>query len=245
MKIAIISGASSGIGAKIAVHLDTLGLDQLWLIGRNESKLKTACEGLSTETRCFSLDLTDNSALLRIANELSINKCQVAYLVNSAGVGYTGSFDELDSYKISNMIDLNCKALTGLTAVVLPYISMKGKIINIASGAGFLPQPGFGVYAATKSYVISFSKGLRQELKPRRISVTAVCPGPVDTEFFASLENVKEYKKKFLTSPDKVAKGAIRAANKNIAVYSPTFSMKLIHLLSKLLPTSWFMQFYR
>ena len=122
-------------------------------------------------------------------------------------------------------------------------MSEKGKIINIASGAGFVPQADFAVYSATKSYVISVSRALRKEVKSRKINVTAVCPGPVDTKFFSGLENVKEYKKKHLISPEAVARGAIKASKKNKAVYTPTFSIKLLHFASKILPTSLILKF--
>jgi short-subunit dehydrogenase len=128
---------------------------------------------------------------------------------------------------------------------VLPYVNEGGKIIEIASSAGFMPQPGFSVYAATKSYVISFSRALRQELKAKKISVTAVCPGPVDTPFFSGLENVKEYKKKYAISPQKVAIGALKASKRNKALFVPTFSMKMVHLASKIVPTSIILKFYK
>ena len=97
----------------------------------------------------------------------------------------------------AKMIDVNVRALTELTTICLPYIQSGAKILQIASSAGFMPQPSFAVYSATKSYVISFSRALREELKKKKIAVTAVCPGPVDTPFFSGLENVKEYKKKY------------------------------------------------
>ena len=118
-------------------------------------------------------------------------------------------------------------------------------MIEIGSGAGFLPQPYFSVYASSKAYVISFSRALRAEVKKRGINVTAVCPGPVDTSFFSSLENVKEYKKKFLISPDKVAKHAIKSAKRGKAISSPSLSMKLVHLASKIVPTSLILKFYK
>ena len=136
------------------------------------------------------------------------------------------------------MISINCTGLTLLTKIALPFMKKGSSIINIASGAGFLPQPSFAVYSASKSYVISFSRALRQELSKKKINVTAVCPGPVDTDFFTNLKNVKEYKKKYLITPEIVASGALKAVKKNKAVYTPTFSMKLVHLASKILPTS-------
>lgn len=244
MKIAIISGASSGIGKCIAKELDLLGLDCLWLIGRNEERLCKLQAELNTDAKTFALDLTENDSYEAIKSELD-KGCEIEYLVLSAGVGCNGQLDSLKSEQISNMIDTNCKALTLLTNTALPYINIGGKILFIASGAGFLPQPGFSVYAATKSYTISLSRALRKELKSRKIKVTAACPGPVDTNFFAGLENVPEYKKKYLISPERVAKGSLKAVNKGKAIYTPTLSMKAVHLASKLLPTSLLTSFYK
>ena len=108
-----------------------------------------------------------------------------------------------------------------------------------------MPQPYFAVYAASKAYVISLSRAIGYELKKNKISVTAVCPGPVNTSFFSSLENVKEYKKKYLITPQRVAIGSLKAAKKRKKIYTPTLSMKLVHLASKLLPTSLALKFYK
>ena len=245
MKIAIISGASSGIGRSIAKEIDSLGLDELWLIGRNENRLSLLKNELRTSARCLLLDLTDKKSINEISIMLNNSDCSVEYLVLSAGVGYNGAFAQSSLNSIRNTVDINCTSLTALACVTLPFVNEGGKIITIASGAGFLPQPNFTVYAASKAYVICFSKALRQELKPRKIKVTAVCPGPVDTDFFARLENVKEYKKKFVISPERVAQGALKAANKNKAIYTPTVSMKLVHLLSKIVPSRLILNFYR
>ena len=243
MKIGIISGASSGIGKAIAKELDSLGLDELWLIARSEERLNSAAKNIKTTTRCIPLDLTEISSFDYLNSLLSCGKYSVEYLVGSCGVGYTGELASNSSQQISNTIDLNCRGLTLLISTVLPYICSNGKIINIASAAGFLPQADFAVYAASKSYVISLSKAIRQELKPKRISVCAVCPGPVDTDFFANLENVKEYKKKYLITPEKVASGAMKAIKKNKAIFTPTLSIKLLHLCSKLIPSSLLFKF--
>lgn len=245
MRIAIISGASSGIGKAFARELDALGLDELWLIGRNEARLNELKSELKTHAVCHAFDLTDSSAINELQAILRQGKHTIEYLVLSAGVGCNGAFEEISYENASQMIDVNCTALTLLTKIVLPFVCEGGHIINVASSAGFLPQPDFAVYAATKAYVISFSRALRQELRKRKIKVTAVCPGPVDTLFFQGLENVKEYKKKYLISPEKVARGALKASRKNKAIYTPTLSMKLVHLISKILPTSWVLRFYK
>ena len=243
MEIGIISGASSGIGRAIAKELDSLGFDELWLIGRNAEKLDALKSELKCHSRLFILDLSDNASFEALVSALSTGEYRIKCLVSSAGIGYTGTVESNTAKQISNMIDVNCRGLTLLINTALPFMCDGGKIVNIASGAGFLPQPDFAVYAATKSYVIRLSQALRKELKSKKINVCAACPGPVDTEFFANLENLKEYKRKYLICPERVAKGVIKAVNKNKAIYCPTLSMKLLRLGTKLLPTSLLLKF--
>ncbi len=245
MNIAVISGASSGIGYCLSKELDKLSLDELWLISSSEDKLSRLRQELTTKSRIFALDLSKSSSFDIISDALSQSNPNIKYLICSAGIGYNGNFESISREQIAKMIDINVRALTEITTIALPYIKEGGKIIEIASSAGFMPQPSFAVYAATKSYVISFSRALRQELKKQKISVTAVCPGPVNTPFFSGLKNVKEYKKKYAISPELVAKKTMKASKKRKALCIPKLSMKMVHLASKLIPTSIIMKFYK
>lgn len=245
MKIAVISGASSGIGAEFAKELDKMGFDELWLIARNDGLLDKMPPQLSTPTKLIPVDLS-NADEINVIKELYEKETpEIEYLVCSAGVGYNGAFENLSQKQIELTVSINCTALSLLNSISLPYLCKGARIINIASGSGFTPQPYFAVYAASKSYVISLSRAIGYELKSRKISVTSVCPGPVNTSFFSSLENVKEYKKKYLITPQRVALGSLKASKKRKKIYSPTLSMKLVHLASKLLPTSWILKFYK
>lgn len=244
MNIAIISGASSGIGKAFALLLDSYKLDEIWLIGRNAERLNDLKRELATNSKCFALDLQKENAFDFIQGELN-NEIHIAYLVCSAGVGYNGDFESLSLNELANMSDTNCRGLVLLNKICLSYMSKGAKIINISSGACFLPQPGFCTYAASKAFVTSFSRGLNEEVKHKGICVTAVCPGPVDTAFFSGLKNVKEYKRKYLVSPMFVAKKGLLASKKNRSVCTPTFSMKLVHLISKILPVSLILKFYK
>ncbi|MBQ8546776.1 MAG: SDR family NAD(P)-dependent oxidoreductase [Clostridia bacterium] len=245
MDIAIISGASSGIGYCIAKEIDKLFFDEIWLISSSEAKLNRVSQELNTKSRIFALDLSQNNSLDIVSNALDEEKPNIKYLICSAGVGYNGNFEDISCEQASKMIDINVRALTELTTRALPYIRKNGKIIEIASSAGFMPQPSFAVYSATKSYVISFSRAIAYELKAQGISVTAVCPGPVDTPFFSGLENVKEYKKKYAISPELVAKKAMKSSKKGKFLCVPTFSMKMVLLASKIIPISIIMKFYK
>ena len=173
MNIGIISGASSGIGYEITKLLDKEELDELWLIALSEDELKEASKILIKPVRLFALDLSKNNALDMLCGQLNEIKPNIKYLVCSAGVGFNGNLADLTPSQISKTVDINVRALTSLTHLALPYICEGGKIIEIASGSGFMPQPGFSVYAASKAYVISLSRAIRQELRGRKISVTA------------------------------------------------------------------------
>ena len=134
------------------------------------------------------------------------------------------------------MLDVNCRALTAVTMLCLPYLKKRSRIIQIDSGSAFLPQPGFAVYAASKAYVLSFDQALGAELKDRGITVTSVCPGPVDTEFFQTGGiALSPLKKIFLAKPQKVVRKALfdAEAGKDLSLGR---SMKLLRLLGSVLP---------
>jgi short-subunit dehydrogenase len=200
---------------------------------------------LSTKLRLFPIDLTKSESLNEIKKAYEEISPEIEYLICSAGVGFNGDLKDITEKQIELTVSINCTALSVINKISLPYMKKGSKIINIASGSGFNPQPSFAVYAASKSFVISLSRALGHEIKKDGISVTAVCPGPVDTGFFSSLENVKEYKKKFLISPKKVALGSLKASKKKKKIYTPTFSMKMAHLASKIIPTSLILKFYK
>ncbi|MBQ7706972.1 MAG: SDR family NAD(P)-dependent oxidoreductase, partial [Lachnospiraceae bacterium] len=188
-------------------------------------------------------------SIMRYKNLLEKFKPSVRLLVNAAGYGMIGKFSELSESDNTGMIDLNCTALTRITDMTIPYMSKGGaNIINIASSAAFLPQPSFAVYAASKSYVLSLSRALNQELKSRRIKVTAVCPGPVDTEFFGIAEtyhDVKLYKKMMFAKADKVVALALKDAfhGKTVSVYG--IGIKGFRILSKIMPHELLIRFIK
>lgn len=236
MKIAVVTGASSGIGREFAVQIaGKYGkMDEIWLIARRKERLIELEKELRIPVRVFAMDLTKDEDIKSFDKCLEELKPDIKLLVNCAGYGRTGRFDELDIYEQCGMIDLNCRALTLFTGLCLPYISSHSRIINAASAAAFAPQPGFNVYAASKAYVLSYSRALNVELRNRRITVTAVCPGPVDTEFF-SVAGEKAMHLKY-SSPEKVVAKAIKdaALGNEISVYGVT--MKMAEAAAKVLP---------
>ena len=139
-----------------------------------------------TTIRTLPMDLAEKDACAELAALLKKEKPVIRILVNSAGLGHAGKLETQDVDQILNMIDVNCRALTAVTMTCLPYFRKGSRILQMDSGSAFLPQPGFAAYAASKAYVLSLSRALKEELRSRQISVTAVCPGPVKTDFFAT-----------------------------------------------------------
>ncbi len=239
-KIALITGASSGIGHELARQLARRGdVDELWLVARREDRLRDVASEVMiyAHTRIFLLDLADVQAVAHIKDALRGEGRRVSWLVNAAGFGKIGRVDMLTAEEQIAMVDVNCRALTGLTAAVLPYMARGGHILNVASAAAFMPQPDFAVYAASKAYVLSFSRGLHCELAPRHVTVTALCPGPVNTEFFDVAEEkatMKGYKKRLMADCQAVCRGAVSAAVKGKPVYVPTVTFKVFRVLTSL-----------
>lgn len=186
MNVIIITGASSGIGLEFVMQMDNhfSNIDEFWLIARNHKKLKELSGVLRHRTRLFPIDITEEGKLGLLEDAAMQHNAAVRMLVNCAGYGIMGCFCEQDAALELGMVRLNCEALTALTYCMLPYMRPGSRIIQLASSAAFLPQPDFAVYAATKAYVLSFSRALGWELKKAGVYVTSVCPGPVDTPFF-------------------------------------------------------------
>lgn len=247
MKIAVVTGASSGLGREFARQISARysKFDEIWLIARRTERLEEVADEIKLTSRVISLDLSSNDELLSLKELLEENAPDIKLLVNCAGYGKSGSFDELDYDEQLGMIDINCRALTAVTKLCLPYISSNSRIIELASAAAFMPQPDFAVYAATKAYVLNFSKAINKELKPKKITVTAVCPGPVDTEFFdIAGKNVKPLKRMVMAKPENVVEQAIKdaALGNELSIYGRT--MKLAHVAGRFLPHRLLMKFF-
>lgn len=242
MKIAVVTGASSGMGREFVLSIDETYktiLDEIWVLARRKERLEELQGKVKTKLRIFPVDLMQQESYQIYVEALAKYKPTVGILVNSSGFGKIGDFTEIDREKNLSMTALNCEALTKMTYDTLPYMKKGGRMIQLASSAAFLPQPGFAVYAATKSYVLSFSRALKYELTERGISVTAVCPGPVKTEFFDIAEEKSQialYKKLVMADAKKVVKKAMKdaAAGKEKSVYG--FTMQAFYILCKVMP---------
>lgn len=239
-RIALITGASSGLGACLARLIAAENrAEEIWLTARRRERLEALAAELPVPCRVLPGDLSDEKFTAELRDLLSEEKPRLDTLVNSAGFGKIGAVEDLDEELQAAMVDLNCTALTRLCSICLPYMEKGGRILNIASVASFMPQPNFAVYAASKAYVLSFSRALHAELKPRGITVTAVCPNPMETEFFARAgmpAEVSGIKKIGVEPVEKVAAKALRRADKGKDISLYCLPAKLIRLVSRIFP---------
>jgi short-subunit dehydrogenase len=182
-KVALITGASAGLGVEFARQLSKRG-HRLVLVARRKDRLDELAKELGN-ARAVAIDLSKANAAAKLMADVEAAGEQVDLLVNNAGFGLIGAFAELDAKRERQMIDLNVGALADLCRAVAPGMIKRksGGIINVASTAAFQPGPKMAVYFATKSFVLSLSEALHEELKPHGISVTCLCPGPTRTEF--------------------------------------------------------------
>ena len=213
LKIAIVTGASSGMGREFALQIPQLykNLDELWVVARRTDRLKSLKEQVKIPVRIFDGDMQRDYIFEKLQRELDRRQADVRMLVNAA--------------------------LTRMTGICLPYLSKGSRIVNLASAASFCAQPGFCVYAASKAYVLRFSQGLAAELKKRGILVTAVCPGPVRTEFFDRAGALAASEKEALCAePEAVVTQALTDSvrGRSVSVYGA--AMKGSRILSKILP---------
>ncbi|MBQ7114656.1 MAG: SDR family NAD(P)-dependent oxidoreductase [Clostridia bacterium] len=185
MKIAVITGASSGMGREFVLQLaQKEQFDEIWVIARRKEKLEELRSLVKTPLRILPLDLSGKDGLDAYAAALKAAQPDVRVLVNASGFGRFGNYEEVPLQDSLDMIDLNCKALVAMTELTLPYMQKGAKILQLDSLSSFQPVPYINVYGATKAFVLSYSRALNVELSPRGIRVMAMCPGWVKTEFF-------------------------------------------------------------
>lgn len=238
MNIAVITGASSGIGREFVLKADEkFKLDEIWVIARRAERLNELKSLTNAKIKPIPLDLTADDAIEQYKSELDKVKPNVKLLVNAGGFGKFGAFCDIPLSEQFNMIDLNCKALVAVTYATIPFMTSGSNIIEMSSISAFQPVPYINVYAATKSFVLSFSRSLGVELKKKNIKVTAVCPFWVKTEFFdrAVTDDTVKYYARFLTA-ENVVKTAIKDAEKGKAVSICGFMNKCQALAAKILP---------
>lgn len=239
MNIAIITGASSGMGMEFARQLDSSlnKTDEIWLLARRREPMEELARNMRHKTRVVSIDVTKEKELKQFAEILAIADPRITVLVNCAGIGSYGDFAGQSDEAISDMVQLNIVALTRMTKLCLPYMRRGSKIVQLASGAAFLPQAAFAVYAASKAYVYSLSRALNRELQGRGIRVMAVCPGPVNTPFlehaYGDSSHLSVLKKLTMMKTESVVAKAVMDCKRGKSVSVCGFPMKVLYLATQ------------
>lgn len=251
-KIAIITGATSGLGLEFVRQLDERAhqkatsndtesiIDEFWLIARTTEKLEEIAGELHTPARVISADLSKPADIEHIGSELTEADATITYLVNSAGFGRFGSWKDISDEDAETMIDLDCRAVVTMTRTCLPHMQTGSRIIEVASAAGFVPLPYLNVYAAAKSFVLRYTRGLRWELHGTGITATALCPTWVKTGFEAQArksENARAVNHLlFAQKPKTVVSRALFANRLHAAVACCSIPSLFLRLVGKVIP---------
>ncbi len=240
MSIAIVTGASSGMGRDFAEALALQNkFDEIWVIARRIDRLEELKTQFGEVIKPFPLDLTDKESFVKYRLALEKEQPNVEVLVNCSGFGRFGKYEDVEIDDAMAMVDLNSKALVAITELTLPFMKEGGQIYQLCSLSSFQPVPYLNVYAASKAFVLSYSRGLNCELKSRKIRVMAVCPGWVRTEFFdhatATDSQAVTYYNKIYESKD-VIKTALKDMKKGKDVSIHGFRVKGQVFMVKLLP---------
>ena len=244
MKIAIVTGASSGMGREFVTQLPQfVQVDEIWAIARRQQALASLQEESKIPVRPISLDLGKEESFAALASLLEAEKPDVKLLVNAAGFGKFGAYHKISLEDDCRMIDLNCKALVAVTRVVLPYMASGSHVLQLDSLSAFQPVPFITTYGATKSFVLSYSRAMNRELKSKGVRMMAMNPGWVKTEFFnhaleTNQESEVQYYDRLWEAKDVVATGLkdLYRTKKDYSIHG--FPVRMQVRLVKLLPHS-------
>ncbi len=249
MRIAVVTGASSGMGKEFVLQLPKYAqVDEIWVIARRESALNALQKASSVQIRTIPMDLCCEDSFARYEALLKEHKPDVALLINAAGFGKFGYFENIPIEEDCRMIDLNCKALVRMTRLTLPYMHRKSHILQLDSLSAFQPVPYISTYGATKSFVLSYSRAISRELKAQGIRVMTMNPGWVKTEFFdhalKTNSNEVQYFNHLYEAKDVVATGLkdLYHSRKDVSVHGLPIRNQV--RLVKLLPHSLVMRIW-
>ena len=243
IRYTLITGASTGIGYELA-KLFARDKNNLILVARNKIKLESVKNELSkynVDIKILALDLSKSEDIQNIFNYVEINKVNIDTLVNNAGIGTFGDFNDIHWKKEEELIDINIKALTRLTKYFLPKIveCKNGGILNVASTAAFCSGPRMATYYASKAYVLNLTEAIYEEYKNAGIKIACLCPGPVKTSFQGKAGIKKsEAAKKYLMDAEEVARICYKDFNKGKLIIIPGKKNKLLVIGNKFLPRS-------
>lgn len=240
MKIAVITGASSGMGREFVYAIDReFELDEIWVIARREEKLRELKDHCRAAVRPLALDLMQRESYQKYKEMLEAETPEIQVLVNAAGCGLFGTFTEMDMDKQLDIIQLNDQALTAMSHISIPYMQAGSHLVNLASNSSWQPVPYINVYGASKAYVMSFSRALGVELQNRCIHVMAVAPGWIKTEFFdhAVHDDTIKYYDRYYTA-EQVIERAMKDLRKKKPVSILGLPVRMQVRLVKHLPVS-------
>ena len=243
MRIAIVTGASSGLGREFVKQIsETEELDEIWAVARRRERLEALAQQVpAVRVRPLPLDLTNCDNLQMLREQLQREQPNVRLLINAAGFGKVGGYADIAQRDCDGMIDLNCRAAVDVTVMTLPYMRQGARILEICSTAGFQPLPGLSVYAASKAFLLRYSRALRWELFPRGIHTTAVCPYWIkDTEFIPVAKQSKNAAAvrhfPLASKAHSVAKLALWDSRLNLAVSTPSPVCFIHRITAKFIP---------
>ena len=242
--IAIITGATGGLGQEFVSELLKENIHEIWAVARNEKRLSELKAKFGEKVRTIRCDLSNADDLSELFSIIETEKPDIRLLINNAGIGKMGASTEFSDDDIVNEIDINCKSICLLCNHSIPFMSVGSRILNISSASSFQPVPYINLYAASKAFVRSYTRALNVELKSKGIICTAVCPGWIDTEMLQKEYNGKPVKFPGLVSPNRVAVQALRNSAKGRDMSVCTFFVKYEHFLSKILPSKWIMNIW-
>ncbi len=244
MKTAVITGASSGLGTEFvkATVKTRKEIEKIVVIARRSERLEDLKETYGDIIYPLPLDLTADGGGGKLKEVIEKENLDIVLLINNAGFGKLANFEDISTRDNALMVRLNCEALNTVTSVCLPYMREGAEIINTCSIASFAPNIRMATYSSTKAYVMSLSRALREELKPRKINVLACCPGPMDTEFLPVANIEKGISRTFDTLPrvnvTEMAEKSLKASSRKRAVYTNKLFYKFYRLVAKILPCS-------
>ena len=244
MNIAVVTGASSGMGKEFVLQLEQyVQVDEIWVIARRKAALETLREQIHAKIRPIVMDLCDTKSYAIYASLLAIEKPDVKLLVNAAGFGKFGTYSKVAPEDDYRMIDLNCKALVAMTRMTLPYMTSGSHILQLDSLSAFQPVPYITTYGATKAFVLSYTRAMNRELKREGIRMMAMNPGWVKTEFFDHAFQTNgggevRYFDRLYEARDVVATGLkdLYRTKKDVSIHG--FPVRMQVRLVKLLPHS-------
>ena len=230
---AIITGATGDIGKEFVQALYE-EVDSIWAVGRNEGKLLELKQKIGKKVIPVRANLADESDLKSLCEKIETEKPQIRYLINNAGIAKMGEFRELSLDEIREILRVNDDAATLLCRVAIPYMGPGSYILNIASASAFQPNPYISLYAASKAYLLSFTRAINRELKD--VTCTAVCPGWVDTQMLPKEKNGKKIHYPGIVTPKKVVRVALKDCHhgKDVSICSPYY--KYTRFYSKVMP---------